>query len=81
MLTRVGKWGNSLGLRLPKSLAEELTICDGSAVDLVVTDGQLVVRPVEPRARYELSDLLEGVTEETLHGEVDAGPPRGGETW
>ena len=28
---------------------------------------------------YELQDLLKGITPETLHGEVDFGPPKGNE--
>ncbi len=44
MNTKIQKWGNSLGLRIPKSFAEEAGVEAGSEVDLTVEDGQLIVR-------------------------------------
>ena len=75
MMARIRKWGNSLGLRIPKALAEEARVGDGSAVDLRVQGGRLVATPV----RYGLEALLERITPENAHGEEDAGPPRGRE--
>lgn len=80
MLTKVQKWGNSLGLRIPKSFAEEASVEEGSTVDLSVSDGQLVIRAVRPR-RYELRDLLAEVAEANLHGEILTGEPQGRESW
>ena len=80
MLTRIRKWGNSLGLRIPKSFAEEVSVEEGSTVDISVADGRLVVRAVRPR-KYELGDLLAEVREENLHAEVSTGEPRGRESW
>ncbi len=80
MLTKVRKWGNSLGLRIPKAFADEASVEEGSTVDLSVFEGRIVVRPV-PGPRYELSELLGGVTDENLHGEVATGPLRGREAW
>lgn len=80
MLTRVRKWGNSLGLRIPRSFAAELGVDDGSAVDLSVRDGEIRVRPSRRRA-YSLEALLEGVEKGNLHGEVPAGRPVGREIW
>ena len=80
MLTKVQKWGNSLGLRIPKSFAQEASVEEGSAVDLSVSDGQLVIRPVR-QERYELQKLLAAVTEENLHSEVSTGKPQGREAW
>ena len=80
MLTRVRKWGNSLGLRIPRSFAAEMGVDDGSAVDLSVHDGEIRVRPVLRRA-YSLDALLKGVEESNLHGEVRTGRPVGREVW
>ena len=44
MQTKVQKWGNSLGLRIPKSFAEQAGVEAGSEVDLSVEDGELIVR-------------------------------------
>ena len=80
MLTKVQKWGNSLGLRIPKSFAEEASVEEGSTVDLSVTRGQLVIRPVR-RQEYELRDLLAKVNKGNLHTEISTGEPRGRESW
>ena len=80
MLTRVQKWGNSLGLRIPKSFAEEVSVEAGSTVDLSVADGELRIRPVRPK-EYELKELLSEVREDNLHAEITTGDPRGRESW
>ncbi len=78
MVTRILKWGNSLGLRIPKSFAKELDIEPNSEVDITVRDGRLIVRPL-PRPAYALEKLLSDVTEDNLHDEVDFGEPSGRE--
>ena len=80
MLTKVQKWGNSLGLRIPKSFAKEAAVEEGSTVDLSVTKGQLVIRPVRPQ-KYELRDLLVKVNKGNLHAEIPTGEPQGRESW
>lgn len=80
MVTRVRKWGNSLGLRIPRAFAEEVAVKEGSTVDLSVSEGCLVIRPAT-EARYVLAELLAEVTEANLHGEVETGPPSGREVW
>lgn len=80
MLTKVRKWGNSLGLRIPKSFAEEAAVEEGSTVDLSVTKGQLVIRPVR-RQKYELRDLMAKVNKGNLHAEITTGEPQGRESW
>lgn len=80
MKTKIVKWGNSLGLRIPKSFAEEVQVAEGTTVDLTMEDGGLVIRvPTQPK--YSLEDLLVGITETNLHSEVDSGDAVGGEEW
>jgi antitoxin MazE len=78
MLTRIQKWGNSLGLRIPKSHAEEVGVEPGSTVDVSTRDGEIIVRPVR-RRRYTLAALLRKVTPKNLHEEVDWGESTGRE--
>ncbi len=80
MRTKIVKWGNSLGLRIPKSFAEEVRVREGSAVDLSLEDGRLVIR-VPAEDEYSLDELLAGVTAANLHGEVEAGDAVGDEHW
>ena len=79
MVTRVQKWGNSLALRIPRSFAAQAKVAAGTAVDIAVEKGQLVVRPV--RRRYRLRDLLKAVDTRNLHAEVQTGRPVGREIW
>jgi antitoxin MazE len=78
--TKIVKWGNSLGLRIPRSFAAEVQVGDGSTVDLGLEDGKLVITVVSPR-QVALEELLAGVTVENRHGAVETGDVRGGEVW
>ena len=80
MKTKIVKWGNSLGLRIPKSFAEEVKVSEGSNVDLLLEGGQLVIRPTG-HPKYSLNELLAGITETNLHSEVDFGGVVGAEEW
>ncbi len=80
MKVRIQKWGNSLALRIPKALAEEVHVRQNTQVELSLVNGKIVVEPVEPPA-WNLEDLLEGVTEENLHLEIESGPSVGKEVW
>ncbi len=80
MKTRVQKWGNSLALRIPKSVAAEVGLDQDALVELSLVDGKLVVAPVVEPA-VTLDQLLAGVTEDNLHREVDTGPAIGNEAW
>jgi len=80
MMTKILKWGNSLGLRIPKSFAKELDIEPNSEVDITVKDGRLIIRPV-PRPAYDLVELLADVTQDNLHDEVEFGEPTGRESF
>jgi antitoxin MazE len=45
MASVVAKWGNSLGLRLPKPIVEQLDVKEGTELDLIVENGRLVIQP------------------------------------
>ena len=78
MRTHIQKWGNGLALRIRKSFAAESSIGEGSVVDLSVTDGNLVVKPVTESVNT-LDELLAGVTKHNTHEEVRTGKAVGNE--
>ena len=80
MRVSVRKWGNSLALRIPKSIATDSRINHGSVVEVSVVRGKLVVAPL-PSPRYTLDQLLKGVTKRNRHSETDTGTPVGRESW
>jgi antitoxin MazE len=77
MQVNVAKWGNSLGLRIPKDIAEEAGIRAGSKVEIEAADGRIVISA--PKRRYVIADLLKGVTPEAMHEAFDWGPEIGRE--
>ena len=80
MQTKIQKWGNSLGLRIPKSFAAEAHVREGSPVDLSVEGGKLLVRPLRNRT-YSLRALVRKISIQNLHGEVPTGEAMGREIW
>lgn len=77
MQTVVQKWGNSLGIRIPAVYAREFDLRNGSAVDIIESDGSLVIVP----RKQTLGDLLSQVTEENIHSSVETGISLGNEEW
>ena len=80
MQTKIQRWGNSLGLRIPRAVAVEAGVDVGAEVALSVRDGDLIVRPTR-RAKYRLDDMVRKITPKNLHREVDTGTPVGREVW
>ena len=79
MQTKVQKWGNSLAIRLPPTLAREMGLSNQSIVELSWRYDQVILRPV--KSSFTLEQLVAGITNDNLHGEVDTGAPVGKESW
>ena len=74
------KWGNSLGIRIPIAITKQINLAEGTNVTLTVVDGNLLIQPIH-RRKYTLDELLEGMTPENCHREVEMGEPVGNEIW
>lgn len=82
MLTKVQKWGNSQGVRVPLKLLEEARLTVGDEVDVTVQEGTIVISPSQRiRGRYRLEDLLAQMPEDYQPAEEDWGRPVGREEW
>jgi len=79
MKSVVQKWGNSLALRIPKTMAEHVRIKEGAAVEIVEEGGSLLIKPT--LSRPSLKKLLANVRPGNLHSETRTGRPVGGEVW
>ena len=80
MVATIAKWGNSLAVRIPQHLAQEINLSEGCQVQLVLIDGKLTIEPIT-RQRYSLEELVEAITPENLHNEIDSGVAVGNEVW
>ncbi|MDF1521743.1 MAG: AbrB/MazE/SpoVT family DNA-binding domain-containing protein [Trueperaceae bacterium] len=80
MPTKIQRWGNSQGLRIPKEVLAEAHIEVGDEVEVRAVDGKLVVTPVRfVRGRLALADLVAAIPAGTTVYEVDWGAPEGDE--
>jgi antitoxin MazE len=79
---KISKWGNSLGLRLPKAAVDAAGLKPGAEVDVVIEGRDLRVRSVPSIKHYRLEDLLaemDRLAPENRPATVDWGPDRGAE--
>ncbi|NJO34359.1 MAG: AbrB/MazE/SpoVT family DNA-binding domain-containing protein [Rhodospirillales bacterium] len=71
MQMHITRWGNSLGVRIPKDLARQLGMTEGTVVDVTVEGDRLVLKTASPG--YSLDQLLEGMTPDAMHQALDWG--------
>jgi antitoxin MazE len=62
MQARIQKWGNSLAVRIPKTLATEAHLAQEAVVDLAVEKGKLIIAPIK-RQKYKLEGLVSKITD------------------
>ncbi len=77
----IKKWGNSLALRIPAHFATQLELRENTPVELSLSEGGLYIRPTHSKSKYSLCRMLEAITEENIHKEIDTGEPQGAEIW
>jgi antitoxin MazE len=74
----VKKWGNSLGIRIPNHIVRELSLRDGSFVDITDRGKEIIIKPFQ---KNKLSEILSKVNEQNMHKGIDTDGPAGNETW
>lgn len=79
MRTNIQRWGNSLGVRIPKPFALQVALEENSEVDISV-DGDRIILSVAKK-EWRLDELLAGMTGANLHKETGWGRRKGGEAW
>jgi antitoxin MazE len=80
MRRRVQQWGNSLAVRIPKAFAIDVGLFRNAEVELEIVGGELHVTPVRPK-EFSLESLVNGITPENRHDEVEFEGPLGSEAW
>ena len=66
-----------LAVRIPEDVAEQLGLCDGAPIEIETTDDGSTLRWDLP----DIEELVNKITPENLHKEIDWGPPQGKEVW
>ena len=67
-------------MRIPKSFALNANLRQNKLVDLSIDKERIIITPIDEK-EYSLDELLESVSENNLHGELDTGAPVGKEIW
>jgi antitoxin MazE len=80
MLAKIQKWGNSLALRIPSSMAKQLGIHQNTFVKIIEKGDKIIVEPIK-KPRYTLQEMLSQINEENLHQEQNFGDSVGKEVW
>lgn len=80
MVTRLSKWGNSQGIRIPRELLKEVDFRPDEDLNLSVGNGRIII---EKKHRHKtLRERAEGYGGKLgLGEEVDWGSPVGREVW
>jgi len=77
MQVQIARWGNSLGLRVPKEVAARVGLKEGARVELTAEGDKIVISVARPV--YTLDELLLDMTPEAMHEAFDWGPDVGRE--
>jgi len=77
MEVRISRWGNSLGLRIPKEVSLRAGLREGSRVEVEMQGDPIVISAARPI--YVLAGMLRGMTPEAMREAFDWGPDRGRE--
>jgi len=73
----IKKWGNSLGVVIPKVIANDFNLKDGSSVEIENSNGNIIISP----KRNNLTDMLSQINSSNIHDEADFGHTSGKEIW
>ncbi len=76
---KVSMWGNSLGIRLPQTIIQQVDLHEGALVNISTENNKIILTPARPK--YTLDELLKNVTPDMQHDELDWGEAVGEENW
>ena len=85
MRTKLAKWGNSLAIRIPKTILEELNIDSNNfeniSFNIDIEGDKLILKKKQEKTKFEL--LAEKSNGEKLNPklDIDWGNPVGKEVW
>jgi antitoxin MazE len=68
---QMAKWGNSLAVRIPKSVAEAARLQEGDSITIEVSDGRIELQRAE--AVPTLAELVAQINPNNRYSETDWG--------
>ena len=77
---KIQKWGNDFGINIPLFIINELSLKEGNYLKIKDIDNKIIIEP-EKTVSFNLSDMLNEITDNNLHNFIDWGKPEGNEIW
>lgn len=77
----VAKWGNSVGVRLPKECLAAGQISIGDKLQVEAALDQITFKRLREPTKYRLEDILESFDTPGIHEELAWGGAKGAEIW
>lgn len=77
MITKIKKWGNSFGIRLPKTIIEGLNLSENTELEILPTKEGIELKA--KTKKQTLKDLCDQINSENRHSEIEWGMPVGKE--
>ncbi|MDA8611276.1 AbrB/MazE/SpoVT family DNA-binding domain-containing protein [Candidatus Pacebacteria bacterium] len=82
IITKVSKWGNSLGIRLPKKIVDQLKIEEGSEIRINQKENKVEMSKSESKWKVpSLEQVLNNFPDDYDPRDYDLGEPMGREIW
>lgn len=78
MNSKVQAWGNSLGVRIPKYIAEKMNFKAGVSVNIELDENKIVITPEKNES---LDDMVAKINKNNMHENIFDFDPVGKEVW
>lgn len=80
MESRLQKWGNSMGIRIPISILKTLNLKENDRLDLNYEDDKIIISKSN-KNKISLAERFKKYNGENLSKEFEWDEPTGGEIW
>ncbi len=77
MYTTVQKWGNSQAVRIPKQIADKLSLHENDPVEILFENDIIIIK--KTRRHKTFAERMEGFDDSFQFSELQSGSPVGGE--
>ena len=83
MMTTIQKWGNSQGVRIPKTILDKLLLQENDPVEIVAENNIIIIKKTtrKRRAQKSLEERFINYSGDYQCTELDTGAPVGKEVW
>ena len=81
MTTTIRKWGNSQGIRIPKSILDSVNWSENEKIQIMIENGKLILEKAKDNKRKNIKELFKDYKGDYKSEEIDWGEPQGDEIW